>query len=247
MAVKLQDTEDAIVAGAAEIDMVIDRGAFLSGRLIEVFEEIVAIREVCGDRAHLKVILETGELVTLDNVRKASYLAMLAGADFIKTSTGKIQQAATMQVTYTMLMAIKDYFDKTGIMIGMKPAGGISTSLATSLRLVSITKSSLFCGRNGTFRSRSSGSAAPGTPFLTAIIASIKRKPSNASRAYLTSPGKTAAKSCSTKARVSAAPPRTIGHFSAKPRLVISSKFSFIITVDLTSSPLIPIASTSEA
>jgi deoxyribose-phosphate aldolase len=128
MAVKLQDTEDAIVAGAAEIDMVIDRGAFLSGRLIEVFEEIVAIREVCGDRAHLKVILETGELKTYDNVKKASWIAMLAGADFIKTSTGKVQPAATLPVTLVMLQAIRDFEIATHRRIGMKPAGGIKTT-----------------------------------------------------------------------------------------------------------------------
>jgi deoxyribose-phosphate aldolase len=107
--------------------MVISRGKFLSGEYNFVFDEIAAIKEACG-KARLKVILETGDLVTLDNVRKASEIAMYAGADFIKTSTGKIQPAATMQVTYVMLMAIKDYFNKTGIMIGMKPAGGISTS-----------------------------------------------------------------------------------------------------------------------
>ena len=128
MPVKIQDTQDAIDAGAAEIDMVIDRGAFLSGKYIEVFEEIVAIREVCGDRAHLKVILETGEIGTLDKVRQASDIAMFAGADFIKTSTGKIKPAATLPVTLVMLEAIRDYYYKTGIMIGMKPAGGISNS-----------------------------------------------------------------------------------------------------------------------
>jgi deoxyribose-phosphate aldolase len=126
-AVKLADTTFAVNEGADEIDMVISRGKFLAGEYNFVFDEIAAIKEACG-KARLKVILETGELVTLDNVRKASDLAIYAGADFIKTSTGKIQPAATMQVTYTMLMAIKDYFDKTGIRIGMKPAGGISTS-----------------------------------------------------------------------------------------------------------------------
>ena len=128
LAVKKIDTQDALDAGASEIDMVIDRGAFLSGRLMEVFEEIRIIKELCGNKAHLKVILETGELVTYDNVRKASYLAMLAGADFIKTSTGKIQPAATMPVTLTMLEAIRDYYYKTGKMVGMKAAGGISKS-----------------------------------------------------------------------------------------------------------------------
>ena len=127
LSVKLADTTFAVSEGADEIDMVISRGKFLAGEYNFVFDEIAAIKEACG-KARLKVILETGELVTLDNVRIASDLAIYAGADFIKTSTGKIQPAATMQVTYTMLMAIKDYFDKTGIRIGMKPAGGISTS-----------------------------------------------------------------------------------------------------------------------
>jgi len=125
--VKLDDTRFAVENGADEIDMVISRGKFLAGEYNFVFDEIVQIKEACG-KARLKVILETGELVTLDNVRRASEIAMHAGADFIKTSTGKIQPAATMQVTYVMLMAIKDYFEKTGIQIGMKPAGGISTS-----------------------------------------------------------------------------------------------------------------------
>ena len=127
LAVKLADTTFAVNEGADEIDMVISRGKFLAGEYNFVFDEIAAIKDACGN-ARLKVILETGELLTLDNVRKASDLAILAGADFIKTSTGKIQPAATMQVTYTMLMAIKDYYDATGKMIGMKPAGGISTS-----------------------------------------------------------------------------------------------------------------------
>lgn len=125
--VKLDDTKFAVDAGADEIDMVISRGKFLQGEYNFVFDEIAAIKEACGD-ARLKVILETGELVTLDNVRKASDIAMYAGADFIKTSTGKIQPAATMQVTYTMLQAIRDFYVKHGIMIGMKPAGGISNS-----------------------------------------------------------------------------------------------------------------------
>ncbi|TNE56351.1 MAG: deoxyribose-phosphate aldolase [Bacteroidetes bacterium] len=125
--IKLDDTKFAVDQGADEIDMVISRGEFLAGNYDFVFDEIAAIKEACG-QARLKVILETGELVTLDNVRRASEIAMYAGADFIKTSTGKIQPAATMQVTYTMLMAIKDYYDKTGIMVGMKPAGGISKS-----------------------------------------------------------------------------------------------------------------------
>ena len=127
MDVKLRDTRFAVDEGADEIDMVISRGRFLSGDYNFVFDEIAAIKEACGS-ARLKVILETGELVTLDNVRKASDIAIYAGADFIKTSTGKIQPAATMQVTYTMLLAIKDHFDRTGKMVGMKPAGGISSS-----------------------------------------------------------------------------------------------------------------------
>ncbi len=125
--VKLDDTRMAVAAGANEIDMVISRGAFLAGDYGYVFDEIVAVKEACGD-VHLKVILETGELGTLDRVRRASMLAMHAGADFIKTSTGKIQPAATMQVTLVMLQAIKDYYYETGRMVGMKPAGGISTA-----------------------------------------------------------------------------------------------------------------------
>jgi len=124
---KLSDTKFAVDQGADEIDMVISRGQFLSGNYQFVFDEIATVKEACG-KAHLKVILETGELDTLDNVRKASELAMYAGADFIKTSTGKIQPAATLQVTYVMLDAIKDFYLKTGKIIGMKPAGGISTS-----------------------------------------------------------------------------------------------------------------------
>ena len=127
LSVKLDDTRMAVAAGATEIDMVISRGAFLAGDYRYVFDEIIAVKEACGD-AHLKVILETGELGTLDRVRKASVLAMHAGADFIKTSTGKIQPAATMQVTLTMLQAIRDFYRDTGKMIGMKPAGGISAS-----------------------------------------------------------------------------------------------------------------------
>ena len=125
--VKLDETRMAVAAGATEIDMVISRGAFLAGQYAHVFDEIVAVKEACGD-AHLKVILETGELGTLDRVRRASVLAMHAGADFIKTSTGKIQPAATMQVTLVMLLAIKDYYRETGRMVGMKPAGGISNA-----------------------------------------------------------------------------------------------------------------------
>lgn len=127
LSVKLDDVKAAVSAGADEIDMVIDRGAFLSGDYGRVFDEIVQIREACGD-AHLKVILETGELGTYDNVRRASVLAMAAGADFIKTSTGKIGTAATLPVTLVMLEAIRDYYQHTGIRIGMKPAGGIKTA-----------------------------------------------------------------------------------------------------------------------
>ena len=125
--VKLEDTRFAVNEGADEIDMVISRGKFLQGEFDFVFDEIAAIKDACG-KAHLKVILETGELSTLDNVRKASDLAILAGADFIKTSTGKIQPAATMPVTLVMLEAIRDYYYATGKMIGMKPAGGIANS-----------------------------------------------------------------------------------------------------------------------
>ncbi|OFZ64192.1 MAG: deoxyribose-phosphate aldolase [Bacteroidetes bacterium RIFCSPHIGHO2_02_FULL_44_7] len=125
--IKLADTRFAVDAGADEIDMVISRGRFLSGEYNFVFDEIASIKEVCGN-ARLKVILETGELLTLDNVRRASDIAMYAGADFIKTSTGKISPAATMQVTYTMLEAIRDFMDATGVQVGMKPAGGISNS-----------------------------------------------------------------------------------------------------------------------
>lgn len=125
--IKLADTRDAVEAGADEIDMVIDRGAFLSGRYLQVFEEIVAVREACGS-AHLKVIFETGELQTYDNVRRASWLAMMAGGHFIKTSTGKVQPAATLPVTLVMLEAVRDFREATGQMIGVKPAGGIRTS-----------------------------------------------------------------------------------------------------------------------
>jgi deoxyribose-phosphate aldolase len=127
LSVKLEDTRFAVDEGADEIDMVISRGKFLQGEFNFVFDEIAAIKEACG-KAHLKVILETGELSTLDNVRKASDLAILAGADFIKTSTGKIQPAATMPVTLVMLEAIRDHYYATGKMIGMKPAGGIANS-----------------------------------------------------------------------------------------------------------------------
>ena len=125
--VKLRETKYAVNQGADEIDMVISRGHFLAGEYNYVFDEIAAVKEACGE-AHLKVILETGELSTLDNVRKASDLAMHAGADFIKTSTGKIQPAATLPVTLVMLEAIRDFYYSEGKKIGMKPAGGISTA-----------------------------------------------------------------------------------------------------------------------
>ena len=125
--IKLADTQDAVEAGADEIDMVIDRGAFLAGRYLQVFEEIVAVREACG-QAHLKVIFETGELQTYDNVRRAAWLAMLAGADFVKTSTGKVQPAATLPVTLVMLEAVRDFREATGRQVGVKPAGGIRTA-----------------------------------------------------------------------------------------------------------------------
>ena len=127
LSVRIDDTKFAVSEGADEVDMVISRGAFLSGQFAQVFDEIVAIKEACG-AAHLKVILETGELHTYENVRKASDLAMEAGPDFIKTSTGKISPAATQPVTLVMLEAIRDYYYKTGKMIGMKPAGGIRTA-----------------------------------------------------------------------------------------------------------------------
>ncbi len=125
--IKLADTRDAVDAGADEVDMVIDRGAFLSGRYLEVHDEIVAVREASAG-AHLKVILETGELQTYDNVRRASWLAMSAGAHFIKTSTGKVQPAATLPVTLVMLEAVRDFREATGQMVGVKPAGGIRTA-----------------------------------------------------------------------------------------------------------------------
>jgi deoxyribose-phosphate aldolase len=133
--IKLNDTKLAVDDGADEVDMVISRGEFLGGNYNFVFDEIAAIKEACG-KARLKVILETGELSTLDNVRKASDIAILAGADFIKTSTGKIQPAATMPVTLVMLQAINDHYHKTGQMIGMKPAGGISSAKSALQYLV---------------------------------------------------------------------------------------------------------------
>jgi deoxyribose-phosphate aldolase len=125
--VKIDDTRFAVEHGADEIDMVISRGKFLAGEYSYVFDEIATIKEACGN-AHLKVILETGELATLDNVRLASEIAMRAGADFIKTSTGKVQPGATLPVTLVMLEAIRDFYYETGKVIGMKPAGGVATA-----------------------------------------------------------------------------------------------------------------------
>jgi deoxyribose-phosphate aldolase len=133
--VKLADVRDAVELGADEIDMVIDRGAFLSGRYAKVYDEIVKVKEASGD-AHLKVILETGELGTYDNVRRASLLAMAAGADFIKTSTGKVNPAATLPVALCMLEAVRDVYEETGRVVGFKPAGGIRTSKQAIQHLV---------------------------------------------------------------------------------------------------------------
>ena len=139
LAVKLDDTRAAVAAGADEIDMVIDRGAFLSGRYLDVFNEIAQVKEACGS-ARLKVIMETGELVTYDNVRRASWLSMLAGGDFIKTSTGKVAPAATLPVTLIMLEAVRDWRDLTGDMVGVKPAGGIRTSKDAIKFLVAVSE-----------------------------------------------------------------------------------------------------------
>jgi deoxyribose-phosphate aldolase len=139
LTVKLTDTRDAVDAGADEIDMVIDRGAFLAGRYAKVYEQIVAVKAECGD-AHLKVILETGELVTYDNVRRAAWLAMLAGADFVKTSTGKISPAATLPVTMLLLEAVRDWHDVTGRVVGVKPAGGIRTAKDALRHLVLVNE-----------------------------------------------------------------------------------------------------------
>jgi deoxyribose-phosphate aldolase len=138
---KLTDTRRAVEAGADEIDMVIDRGAFLSGEYEKLFDEILRVKEACGP-AHLKVILETGELETYDNVRKASHLAMAAGADFIKTSTGKVAPAATPPVVLVMLEAIREHYLETGRRVGMKPAGGIKTS-KQALHLLVLVKETL--------------------------------------------------------------------------------------------------------
>ncbi|HQY98353.1 MAG TPA: deoxyribose-phosphate aldolase [Phycicoccus sp.] len=139
MPVKLLDTKDAVQAGADEIDMVIDRGAFLSGDYLTVFHQIAKVKEACGT-ARLKVIMETGELVTYDNVRRASWLSMLAGGDFIKTSTGKVQPAATLPVTLIMLEAVRDWRELTGEMVGVKPAGGIKTSKDAIKFLVAVNE-----------------------------------------------------------------------------------------------------------
>ncbi|WP_298228261.1 deoxyribose-phosphate aldolase [Gryllotalpicola sp.] len=142
--VKLLDVQDAVSAGADEIDMVIDRGAFLAGDLGLVFDEITAVKEACrrpdGTSARLKVILETGELVTYDNVRRASWLAILAGADFIKTSTGKISPAATLPVTVSMLEVVRDWHRLTGLEVGVKPAGGIRASKDALRYLVAVAE-----------------------------------------------------------------------------------------------------------
>ncbi|WIV58590.1 deoxyribose-phosphate aldolase [Amycolatopsis nalaikhensis] len=135
--IKLADTKIAVDAGAHEVDMVIDRGAFLEGRYMDVFEEIQAVKAACGD-AHLKVILETGELATYDNVRRASWLALLAGGDFIKTSTGKVSPAATLPVTHIMLQAVHDWHRQTGQLRGVKPAGGIRTTKDAIKYLVAV-------------------------------------------------------------------------------------------------------------
>jgi deoxyribose-phosphate aldolase len=142
--VKLADTEDAVAAGADEIDMVIDRGAFLAGNYGKVFEEIISVKEACrredGTYASLKVILETGELNTYDNVRRASWLSILAGGDFIKTSTGKVQPAATLPVTLLMLQIVQEWHRLTGERVGVKPAGGIRASKDAIKYLVTVAE-----------------------------------------------------------------------------------------------------------
>jgi deoxyribose-phosphate aldolase len=135
--IKVAEVRDVVEMGADEVDMVIDRGAFLSGRYAKVYDEICQVKEACSG-AHLKVILEVGELGTYDNVRRASLLAMAAGADFIKTSTGKLPQAATLPVTLVMLEAIRDVYQETGRKVGMKPAGGIRQSKQSVQYLVQL-------------------------------------------------------------------------------------------------------------
>ena len=137
LAVRLADTDVAVRAGATEIDMVIDRGAFLAGKYGKVYDDIVAVKQACAG-ARLKVILETGELATYDNVRRASWLALLAGGDFIKTSTGKISPAATLPVTAVMLQAVRDWYEQTGERRAVKPAGGIRTSKDAIRHLVAV-------------------------------------------------------------------------------------------------------------
>jgi deoxyribose-phosphate aldolase len=137
-AVKLADTRDAVAAGADEVDMVIDRGGFLAGHYSAVYDEIAAVKDACGS-AHLKVILETGELATYDNVRRASWLAMLAGADFVKTSTGKVAPSATLPVALVMLEAVRDFADATGQRVGVKVAGGVRTA-KDAIRYLVVTK-----------------------------------------------------------------------------------------------------------
>jgi deoxyribose-phosphate aldolase len=137
LAVRLADTKVAVDAGATEIDMVIDRGAFLAGHYGRVFDDIVAVKQACGG-ARLKVILETGELATYDNVRRASWLALLAGGDFIKTSTGKISPAATLPVTHVMLQAVRDWYEQTGERRAVKPAGGIRNTKDAIRYLVAV-------------------------------------------------------------------------------------------------------------
>lgn len=142
MAVKLADTREAVAAGATEIDMVIDRGAFLAGHHGHVFDEVRRVKEACGD-AHLKVILETGELRTYDNVRKALRISMLGGADFVKTSTGKVSPASTMPVVLLMLEAVRDHYLETGVRIGVKAAGGIRAAKDALRYLVMVNET---CG-----------------------------------------------------------------------------------------------------
>ncbi len=144
LAVKLADTRDAVEAGADEIDMVIDRGAFLAGRYGQVFDQIVAVKDACrredGSSASLKIILETGELTTYDNIKRASWLGIIAGGDFIKTSTGKVAPAATLPVTLLMLEAVRDWHRLTGERIGVKPAGGIRSSKDAVKYLVTVAE-----------------------------------------------------------------------------------------------------------
>ncbi len=136
--VKLEETREVVAMGVQEVDMVIDRGAFLSGRYAQVYDEIVRVKEVCGNKAHLKVIIETGELGTYDNVRRASLLAIAGGADFIKTSTGKAATNATLPIALCMLEVIRDVFEETGRVVGMKVAGGVRQSKQAVQYLVQV-------------------------------------------------------------------------------------------------------------